>query len=172
MAPNGPRGGPLAAGRGTRGGSSLNSRPSTRGGIQKRRGPSTRMDVDGDLDMGTTGSAKGPRRGNGNTSGPDSHAPRQTRTMRSGTPLGKGQTKATDAILRHLQGDGTAIGARITRASRTQTQPLVYFKVSGLKESKAARNAGGGLRDLLTFLERKASGRAPDNRTVTIKKVS
>jgi nuclear RNA export factor len=55
---------------------------------------------------------------------------------------------------------------------RDHQTPLVSLRVRGLKESKAASNPDGGLKDLLSFLERKASGLdAEHHKTVRIKKV-
>jgi nuclear RNA export factor len=47
----------------------------------------------------------------------------------------------------------------------------ISLRVRGLKESKAASNQDGGLKDLLNFLERKASGSDTEPRKVRIKKV-
>jgi nuclear RNA export factor len=49
---------------------------------------------------------------------------------------------------------------------------LTLLRVGGLKDSKAANNAGGGVNDLLGFMERKAgSFRTGSKRKVAIKKV-
>ena len=49
---------------------------------------------------------------------------------------------------------------------------LDQIKVYGLKESKAASNPGGGVKDLLDFLERKATApNAPSREAVRIRKV-
>ena len=49
---------------------------------------------------------------------------------------------------------------------------LDQIKIYGLKESKAASNAGGGVKDLLDFLERKATApNAPSREAVRIRKV-
>jgi nuclear RNA export factor len=59
-------------------------------------------------------------------------------------------------------------GRRSGRNSGTRT-----LKVEGLKQSSAASNEGGGLKELITFLERKAGsvGHVED-RVIKIKKVS
>jgi nuclear RNA export factor len=50
--------------------------------------------------------------------------------------------------------------------------PLVWLNVKGLMDSKAAGNSGGGLRDLLSFIERKATTLTKDHLPVVIKQVS
>lgn len=144
-------------------------RPSNRSGIQKRNGGPIRVDKDGDLDMDATGVISKGRNGenNGNrdalrirgTSGPgssrDPKAPRSTRTGLNATAVQK-------AILR---GMGSAQDLPRGRASTRLMRPmgregLSQIIVRGFKNSKAASNPDGGIKDLLGFLERKAS--APD----------
>lgn len=64
-------------------------------------------------------------------------------------------------------GDGNDLVSR----RKPQSSGLVWLTVKGLKESKAASNDDGGLRDLLMFLERKATTLSGRNKTVHIKKV-
>lgn len=54
---------------------------------------------------------------------------------------------------------------------KPQSSALVWLEVKGLKESKAANNPDGGLRGLLSFLERKATGVSSRNKPVVVKKV-
>lgn len=55
---------------------------------------------------------------------------------------------------------------------RKQDTPLVWLDVRGLADSKAASNPGGGVKDLLSFLERKATGLTQRAPPVVIKQVS
>lgn len=156
MAPRGPKNQTATAGRETRS-STLNAKSSSRGGIQKRRGP-TRIDGDGDLDMGAS---SGPKTGSGRP------GPRSANA--------RGGSKAVPTSIRHL-GNGDASGAKAGRHGKTRGTtniPLAFLRIHGLKESKAATNEGGGLPDLIAFLERKATALSTTRpkRHITIKKV-
>ncbi|TQS32825.1 hypothetical protein Golomagni_06848, partial [Golovinomyces magnicellulatus] len=77
----------------------------------------------------------------------------------------------------HLtNGDAATLASRIS-SSNTRTRArgagLTYLRVKGLKESKAVANQDGGLKDLINFLERKASSftTGRPKRQVMIKKV-
>lgn len=168
MAPRGPRGQPGRApigqpGRETKS-STLNSKPIAKAGISKRKGPS-RVDTDGDLDMSAS-----VRRSTRNTT-----AGTSTRGASSGKSVpSKGGARMAQAVQKHLKNGDVDLESRTGEGRKSRPgQNLLYLRVYGLKESKAARNPDGGLSDLLAFLERKAStftaGR--QRRQVKIKKV-
>ncbi|KAI1369360.1 hypothetical protein F5Y08DRAFT_293119 [Xylaria arbuscula] len=167
MAPMGPKKGAAPNTRSTRNGQASTSKASSRGGISKRRDARpVKVDRDGDLNMdaSTSGNASRsqPRRSNNNAT--SSGAPPRT-SSRNPRPTAKAQ----QIIQRVLNGDSSQISTR--RASRrTDAVPSVTLKVEGLKESKASSNEGGGLRDLLTFLERKSQTVGHITRPVRIKK--
>jgi nuclear RNA export factor len=133
----------------------------SRGGIQKRK--AGRVDGDGDLDMDSAAESKPTRS--------------STRTSTRGGP-----SKNAQNVLKHLSnGTAASLASRISSASsgkgpKTRSQDmtgLTLLRVGGLKESKAATNAGGGVNDLLGFMERKAgSFRTGSKRKVAIRKVS
>jgi nuclear RNA export factor len=169
MAPRGPRGQTAATGGETRT-AAPSSKASSRGGIQKRRGQ-VRVDNDGDLDMDSTTA----RRTSGRTDSSKGRA-----GSKASNPRGASRTAQT--MLKHLSnGDSSRLASRVTnpnaaKAVRSRVQnstPLMFLRVHGLKESKAASNPDGGLSDLLSFLERKSSsfltGRS--KRQIRIKKV-
>ncbi|EFQ29382.1 TAP domain-containing protein [Colletotrichum graminicola M1.001] len=139
------------------------------GGIQKRRGGRTQVDRDGDLDMGSAVGGNGTRRPNNRAASADTNNSRPQRPTRGGGPPTKPGSKVHQAIARHLDtGDGNDLVSR----RKPQSSGLVWLTVKGLKESKAASNDDGGLRDLLMFLERKATTLSGRNKTVHIKKSS
>lgn len=159
------------------------SRRGGRNGIQKRNRAPVRVDKDGDLDMDVASTVKKAR----------SRALRESREsprIRGNAEPGSGRDmNATDvqkAILRGMgSGDGLRRGYRPPSRSGKQIgkalgrernrdvgEELTQINVRGLKNSKAASNPDGGIKDLLAFLERKAS--APDasaREMVKIKKV-
>lgn len=99
-------------------------------------------------------------------------------TRSSGAPNPRGASKTAQTVLKHLtNGDASALASRIsnsnTRAGRSRGAGLTYLRVKGLKESKATSNQDGGLKDLINFLERKASSftTGRQKRQVMIKKV-
>ncbi len=161
MAPIGPKKGSVPNPRGT-------GKPSNRGGISKRRGASSlKVDRDGDLNMDASAMANASQsqlkrsKNNSAPSGPITRA-----SSRNPRPTAKAQ----QIIQRVINGDTSQISSR--RASRrTDATPLVTLRVEGLKDSKAASNEGGGLRELQTFLERKSQTVAHIARTVRIRKV-
>ncbi|ROT40062.1 mRNA export factor mex67 [Sodiomyces alkalinus F11] len=152
---------PPTRGRGgqSRGSTTSAPRKSTRGGIQKTRSRPIRVDRDGDLDMDA---GSGARRSNR----PPPTDPGTGRPQRQGATT-RSTTKIQQVISRHLSGEGTDMVSK----RKPQGGPLVWLEVKGLKESKAASNPDGGLRDLLAFLERKATGVASRIRPVVVKKV-
>ncbi|KAF6813612.1 mRNA export factor mex67 [Colletotrichum sojae] len=139
------------------------------GGIQKRKGGRTQTDRDGDLDMGSGAAAGGARRPNNKPATADANNSRSQRSTRSGGAPNKPGSKVQQAIARHLN---TGDGSDLVSKRRPQSTGLVWVKVKGLLESKAASNSDGGLRDLLTFLERKATTLSGRNKQVVIKKSS
>ena len=160
--------GPRASGRLT------SSRFPSRGGIQKRNTTPSRVDKDGDLVMdqaGTTGRARGRGRGaaiqdssgtrKGGTSG--SLAPRVPRQVRKGIDpsaiqkavlRGMGSSeiapKGPRSSLRNVRGRGRG-------SSRPTDEACDQITIKGFKQSKAAANPGGGISELIAFLERKAT---------------
>ncbi|KAK1451802.1 TAP domain-containing protein [Colletotrichum melonis] len=166
-APRGTPSGPAREGRN----STLGAKTSRGGGIQKRKGGRTQTDRDGDLDMGSGTGTSSTRRSNNVNRGPsdDSNNSRPQRSARSNGPPTKPGSKVHQAIARHLDtGDGNDLVSR----RKGQGPGLVWLSVKGLKESKAASNNDGGLRDLIMFLERKATTLSGRNKTVHIKKSS
>ncbi|KAH7358783.1 mRNA export factor mex67 [Plectosphaerella cucumerina] len=156
MAPNSRRGGkPRGAGP--------TSRAASRGGIAKRSsGRPLPTDRDGDLDMDASGPAK-PKRGSGPTT---STRGQPSTSSRRGGANKAGPTRASErvknAVTRHLDGAGV-------ESLKKKDVPLVWLNVKGLMDSKAAGNSGGGLRDLLSFIERKATTLTKDHLPVVIK---
>lgn len=168
--PRGPRGG--SAARPSR--NVAGARTTDRGGIQKRRAAGPRTDMDGDLDMDGEGRrAKRPAVGDAKTSRP-TRAGRGGRGSAAAPP--RMPSKQAQIIARHLNGGGPLASriANVTTRSQRTPPTLVWLRVKGLKESKAATNPGGGVKDLLHFLERKATSLAnrTSNRPVAIKQVS
>ena len=165
--PRGPRGGGARATR-----SNANPRPPNRGGIQKRKNAGPKVDVDGDMDMdGEARRAKRP-------AAPDASNTKPARSTRSsGAAPARLPAKQTEALIRHLKGNNSLASRASIPSKRGQqkTQPgIAWLSVKGLKESKAASNPGGGVKDLLQFLERKATTMAnrSSTRPVAIKQVS
>lgn len=144
------------------------ARGGSRGGIAKRgRSSAVKIDRDGDLDMDTA--AAGTRSGSGASKPLDRTA---RRGARASAPS-KATSRLQQNITRHLGGDISQT-PRATRVSGNNTT----LKVLGLKASRAASNADGGVRSLLEFLEKKAthvkttgSERGRRVRPVAIKKV-
>ncbi|KAH7196879.1 uncharacterized protein B0J16DRAFT_7659 [Fusarium flagelliforme] len=161
-----PRGRQNTSGREAR--NARKSATTTRGGIQKRK--AGRVDGDGDMDMDSAGRrAKKPAAAEPNTTRSS------TRTSARGGP-----SKNAQNVLKHLSnGTAASLASRISNASSGRTPKtrsrdmtgLTLLRVGGLKDSKAANNAGGGVHDLLGFMERKAgSFRTGSKRKVAIKK--
>ncbi|KZF25943.1 hypothetical protein L228DRAFT_264380 [Xylona heveae TC161] len=154
-----------------------------RGGISKRRTGPVRLDRDGDLDMDVAGGKSGAGRGRGaektGNAGRDVLKSAPQRGPLSGAGLQK-------AILRGMAtGDAKVRGPREVgvdgvlkemtggkaRGRDKQDHRLDQVSVRGLKQSKAASNPDGGLKDLLAFLERKATGPdTPAREAVRIRK--
>ena len=170
--------GPRASGR------LASSRIPNRGGIQKRNTTPARVDKDGDLVM-DQGSAD--RRASGRGRGVTTQRPAQTRKSGTSESLGARTSRPTrtgidpsaiqKAVLRGMGSKDTA--PRGPRSSlrnvrgRGTTRPTDLgwdqITVKGFTESKAAANPGGGISELIAFLERKATH--PDAPKVKIMKV-
>lgn len=143
----------------------LGTKSSSRGGIQKRRGP-TKTDNDGDLDM----DAPSKRLNRGSTNEPSG------RGRPSGRGPSRGAAKVAQIVMKQLgSGNSSDLSARISRPTRSRggfIEGLTWLRIHGLKQSKAASNPDGGLSDLLSFMERKASSLSTGRRRHTIRKVS
>ena len=143
-----------------------------RGGIQKRGSTPLRVDRDGDLDMGggDVRSARGgkiARSGRGATmkgaalsrrqntpDAPTSRArARPTRDGMEASAVQRAFLKQTGA--NEIIPKGSRSKAR--EGPRESGNGLEKICVRGLKDSKAASNPGGGVSELVTFLERKAT---------------
>jgi nuclear RNA export factor len=88
--------------------------------------------------------------------------------------------RAVQAINRHLGGEaGSSLASRVSGGAAPKgaprgprsSGPLSWIKVSGLMQSKAASNIHNGLRDLVSFLERKSTSLNSHRRQIVIKKV-
>lgn len=180
MAPTGPRNG--APRNNARGGTSGTS--TSRGGISKRRaGGPIRVDRDGDLDMDAAAANGAGGRGKKNNNATATVSTRKsTRTNAPSSRPARPTTKASHMVAKVIQGGIGSLHSRIsqgidpssrhTRSSRpingTNNKTLI---VEGLQHSKARDNEGGGLKELLIFLERKATTAGKLNHSVRIKKV-
>jgi nuclear RNA export factor len=182
MAPSGPR-----AQRNTRGATTLNKSTGRPSGIRKRgAGGLTKTDRDGDMDMDTPAAAGGPGRGS-RGSNPKSAVPTGPRRSARSAPAGgrgpKPTTRAADMVKKIIEGGSGNMSSRIAAGIDTSTRHnrssrpinaanITTLKIGGLQNSKAASNEGGGLRELIIFIERKASVVGKLDRPVRIKKVS
>lgn len=169
MAPMGPSKGPAVNSRGLRSAQANTGRASTRGGISKRRGAGpVKVDRDGDLSMDAStsnnASQSHPRRPKSNAAPPGTVTRTSTRNPRP-------TAKAQQIIQRVINIDTSQISARTRSSLHGTIAPLVTLKVEGLKASRAASNQGGGLRELLSFLERKAQAIGQLPRNIKIRKV-
>lgn len=183
--PNGPRGRTNLRG-------STGAQVSHRGGIQKRRG-APRLDKDGDLSMdspGLPGPGDRSKRGRGRgdlSSRSDSdggrglngaqHGPSRgifagaafQKAIARGLAGGDANIKGPNQVLRM---EGVVKEAAGNGKKRDRQNGLEQIRVIGLRQSKASANIDGGVKDLLAFLERKATGPdAPGNEAVRIRKV-
>ncbi|KAI0974562.1 hypothetical protein F4678DRAFT_423186 [Xylaria arbuscula] len=161
MAPMGPKKGSAPNARST------STKGSSRGGISKRRGAGPlKVDRDGDLNMGASATANAsqsqPRRPKNNST---SSGPATRTSSRNPRPTAKAQ----QIIQRVINGETSQVSSRRS-GRRPDTVPLATLKVEGLQSSKAASNEGGGLRELLAFLERKSQSVGHITRHIRIKK--
>ncbi|RDA94441.1 hypothetical protein CP533_2274 [Ophiocordyceps camponoti-saundersi (nom. inval.)] len=133
-------------------------------GITKRRALA-RVDVDGDLDM--DGSNK--RLEKAMSTGPNGSR-RSTRSVTYEVPRNsRGLSRRPHTMLRRQRGGASSTTTRFPEHVQRGRGRLVFLRVRGLKQSKAATNEDGGLEDLVGFLERKASAFVT-GRKVMIKK--
>lgn len=137
----------------------MKSKAGSRGGIQKKRA-GTKTDGDGDLDMDSAA-----RRANKPTAGAGGAQPRSTRSSARNP---RGTSKAAQTAIKHITNGGSK-----GRGKAQNSAGLSYLRIRGLKQSKASSNQDGGVSDLLSFLERKASSFSTDRqkRNIMIKKV-
>ena len=135
----------------------------SRGGIQKRSPAPPRVDKDGDLDMDAP---EGHSRGRGRGKDRATNRRGADRAVRRGKPPGipagnRGDT-LEKALIRGMN-SGEAIvrdncEARPSNKQKRYVEPTWdQISVRGWTESKAASNPGGGIKQLLEFLQRKAS---------------
>ena len=159
----------------------------TRSGIQKRNTTSVRVDRDGDLEMGASGNTNRGGSGRGAVRrGSIRHRREATsdiQSTRSSTRLSrKGIDSSTVQrnILRSMGTNGTLPkGPRSSLKSvrgrdrgNELSERMDQVKVTGYKQSKAASNPDGGIRDLIGFLERKSKNPdGPAKEAVKITKV-
>lgn len=165
MAPSGPRNSASTSHKAPGGGKTQ------RGGIAKRRaGGPARVDRDGDLDMDASGGRK--RSSHPAANGPARSKKPATTSGRPSKPTTKAKQIIDKAISSGNLPNGLSSSARITRSNRPVNAPnSITLKVEGLKTSRAVNNEGGGLKELLTFLERKAQTVGKTTRPIRIKKV-
>lgn len=185
MAPNGPRNGNAPTGPRSTRSSTTGGKAGGRGGVGKRRaGGPTRIDRDGDLSMDAPAAANGVAPGR--TNNKDSPAPSGRRSTRSSTAASrppKPTTRAQQMVAKVIGSGAGSLAARISAGIDTSSRhrrsdrainaaDIKTLRVEGLTGSSAADNEGGGLKELVNFLERKASSVGKvGNRTVRIKKV-
>ncbi|KAJ2976851.1 hypothetical protein NUW58_g7986 [Xylaria curta] len=163
MAPMGPKKGSIPNGRGTKNAQASTSKASTRGGISKRRGPGiVKVDRDGDLNMDASATI--------NASQSNSKRPKNNSTP-SGITRNSSRkpTAKTQQIIQRIM-DESRDSSRTRGTRRADNASPVVLKVEGLKDSKAASNEGGGVKELLSFLERKAQSIGQTTRHIRIKK--
>ncbi|KAI0100406.1 hypothetical protein GGR51DRAFT_564214 [Nemania sp. FL0031] len=168
MAPMGPKKGAIGNNRGTRNTPASTSKASTRGGISKRQSTrAAKIDRDGDFSMEpsvtTNSSQSHPRR-------PKTVAAPPGPITRSSTRNPRPTAKAQQIIQRVINGDTSQVSSRTRGSLRDNIVPTVTLKVEGLKASRAASNQGGGLKELLVFLERKAQSIEQIQRHIRIRK--
>ncbi|OTA69228.1 NTF2-like protein [Hypoxylon sp. EC38] len=184
MAPSGPRKGPAPSGaRNSRGSAAGGPKGVSRGGISKRRGNNAaRVDRDGDLDMdapvGGNRSSRKAKRGDHHDS---SSALRSSRPAANGSRAPRPTTKAQQIIQRVITGGTGSLSSRLASgmsggprghkgAQNINSSDTMILQVQGLNSSKAANNEGGGLKELLTFLERKGQTVGKTTRQIRVKK--
>jgi hypothetical protein len=142
----------------------------SRGGIGKRSSRPTRTDKDGDLVMNASGSGRGtPRsagRGRGGSSTPSGPS-------RGGIRSKPSRPAVNPAALQKAIARGLNTGAAVVRnADGSDRRNLEELSVEGWKKSKAAAKSDGGVKQLLDFLERKATPpNSTSNEKVRIRKV-
>ena len=154
------------------------SRNSAKGGIQKRNNNALRIDKDGDLLMG----AGAGDQENAAEGGRGARSTTETSKPKRSSHLARGvidHTVLQKSVLRGMGARGSPPkGPRSSlRAVRAKShgsdvrEALQEISVTGLKQSKAAGNEDGGIRDMISFLERKSTNQDPAKEAVKIKKV-
>lgn len=149
----------------------MKSKAGSRGGIQKKRAGPTKIDGDGDLDMD---SAAARRTAKSAAARPSTSGQAKPATRPSTVKNPRGASKAAQNVLKHLtSGTSGELVSQVNTRGRGKMGGLSYLRVYGLKQSKASSNPDGGVADLLSFLERKASAftTGRQKRQVMIKKV-
>ena len=153
-----------------------------RGGIRKTSSTTTpRVDRDGDLVMGGAPAGRGARGARGGArGGRHPHGPNRNHHNQDAAQGLKNIDSQTleQLVVKGLRAQGPPKGPRNNFKpeqkgphGKGKREGLDEVSVVGLKDSAAANNAGGGISDLVSFLERKASREAPQGETVKIKKV-
>lgn len=135
------------------------ARAANRAGITKRK---AKIDGDGDMDMDGAARRK---------AGADAAASKGRPTTRAAQRIKP--SKVAQNMAKHLtNGQSGDLASRVKGAIKGKGA-LTYLRVHGMKQSKAANNPDGGLKDLLSFLERKSTSLIEGRRTrqVVIKKV-
>lgn len=159
-----------------------------RGGIQKRSRESSYTDKETEMDIDTVGNVTGrgrrdalrgraSQRARGGAG--SSHTTKtvgSTRTSLNVSAIQKAIIRglgSEDAIRSLRQGQKTTrlFGNHLGKDKDAAPKGLVQLTVRGFKDSKAASNSDGGIKDLLVFLERKASADVSVREPVKIKKV-
>ena len=133
------------------------------------------MDRDGDLVMGAASTARG--------ASSNGHGDRYSRRGRGGSHNSRGSGHNISVDPKMLQ-QALVQANRPSKGPRNNPKPsykggqghdttegLDEIAVFGLKESMAAKNAGGGISELVSWLEHKASKGASEGEMVKIKKV-
>lgn len=141
-----------------------------RGGVEKGkvRGGPLRLDKDGDLIMDAAAAGRDRRSGKGSFE--RSAQPKPAGRTAGARPARGGNVSA------HKVQEAIVRGIRSQQANVLESRNIkargITLRIEGLASSKAASNSDGGLENLLSFLERKASGLdSAASRTVKIKKV-
>lgn len=163
--------GPRASGR------LASSRLSSGGGIQKRSTTPARVDKDGDLVMdqaGTNGRASGRGRGAASRHVQKEIVPstlRKTYFLRGigSSEMAPKELRSSARTPRDRAARDRAALERIS--SRLADEKWDHIAIKGLEQSKAAANPGGGISELISFLERKATHPPDAPEAVKIMKV-
>ncbi|GAW18259.1 hypothetical protein ANO14919_077330 [Xylariales sp. No.14919] len=160
MAPMGPKKGSA------RNAQTNTGKTNSRGGISKRRnGGPVKVDRDGDLNMDASTALTS----QSNTKRAKNNSTPSGATTRTSSRNPRPTAKAQQIIQRVINGDTSQMSSRrVTR--RADSEPAITLKVEGLKASKAASNQGGGVKELLTFIERKAKSIGQIARPIRITK--
>ena len=176
---------------------SRTTRTSDRGGIQKASAGSTKLDLDGDLDMGTMGGAgRGRQTGRFPPLGPAANrakdkpiAHREARPVRiRNSRQWVNPETMHKAVLRGMGSDAVGRGGKADiRASKmleeaarnsknqenrwSNREDIDRIAVRGWQRSTAASTHDRGIKKLVGFLERKATPNSSAGESVRIRKV-